>query len=235
MKQEPVHAAQRLVDKRFPNCSGAILAGSIVRGEWTTTSDLDIVIFDAALPSPYRESFIDYGWPIELFAHNLTSYPAFFETDCKRARPSLPRMVSEGVVLRDNGIISSIKQVADELLKKGPEPWSVDTINTKRYFLTDALDDFIGCENREEGIMIANALAEKVSEFVLRTNKQWIGASKWISRSLKQYDSQLASDFYEAFDDFYKDNLKEKVIRLVDHVLLPYGGRLFEGFSQGKV
>ncbi|MGB6406432.1 MAG: nucleotidyltransferase, partial [Planococcus donghaensis] len=32
----------------------------------------------------------------------------------------------------------------------------------------------------------------------------------------------------------YKTSEKLKVVQLVDRVLEPYGGRLFEGFSSGK-
>lgn len=233
-KLEPVKAAQKFIKNHFPNCDGALLAGSVVRGEATKTSDLDIVIFDDTYRSSYRESLIAYDWQIEVFAHNLESYQDYFESDYKRARPSLPRMVSEGIILKDDGVIDSIKCEAKELLSKGPEKWSTEIINTKRYFITDTLDDFIGCNNRAEEIFIANTLAELVSEFVLRTNNKWIGASKWIIRSLRDYDINFAEQFVGAFDIFYKSGAKNEVIKLVDEILHPYGGRLFDGFSLGK-
>lgn len=223
----PIEAAHQFINKHFPNCQGALLAGSVVRGEATETSDLDIVIFDKNLSSSYRESLIDYGWAIEVFVHNLTSYKQFFEMDYQRARPSMPRMVSEG-------IIDSIKIEAMDILNKGPEEWSEETINTKRYFITDALGDFIGCSNRAEELFIANTLAELLSEFVLRTNRQWIGSSKWVIRSLRHYDVEFANHFVEAFDTFYKSGNKNQVIQLVDYVLQPFGGQLFIGFSLGK-
>ncbi|GAA0610242.1 nucleotidyltransferase domain-containing protein [Virgibacillus siamensis] len=233
-KLEPVKAAQKCINNYYPNCDGALLAGSVVRGEATSTSDLDIVIFDDTYRSSYRESLIAYEWQIEVFAHNLKSYQHYFESDYKRARPSLPRMVSEGIILKGGGVIDSIKCEAKELLSKGPEKWSIEIINTKRYFITDTLDDFIGCNNRAEEIFIANTLAELVSEFVLRTNNKWIGASKWIIRSLRDYDVNFAEQFVEAFDIFYRSGAKNEVIKLVDEILHPYGGRLFDGFSLGK-
>jgi len=230
----PIEAAHQFINKHFPNCQGALLAGSVVRGEATETSDLDIVIFDKNLSSSYRESLIDYGWDIEVFVHNLTSYKQFFEMDYQRGRPSMPRMVSEGIILKDEGIIDSIKIEAMDILNKGPEEWSEETINTKRYFITDALGDFIGCSNRAEELFIANTLAELLSEFVLRTNRQWIGSSKWVIRSLRHYDVEFANHFVEAFDAFYKSGNKNQVIQLVDYVLQPFGGQLFIGFSLGK-
>lgn len=233
-KLEPIKAAKQLINIRFPNCQGALLAGSVVRGQITRTSDLDIIIFDKTLHTSYRESIIDFDWKIEVFAHNLTSYKDFFKSDYERARPSMPRMVSEGIILKDDGIINSIKKEAKDILDKGPEEWSVETIKTKQYFISDALDDLIGCTNRAEEIFIANTLAELVSEFVLRTNRKWIGTSKWIVRSLRHYDEEFANHFVEAFDIFYKTGDKNPVIQLVENILKPFGGPLFDGFSLGK-
>lgn len=232
---EPIEAAKQFISLHHPNCQGALLAGSVIRGETTKTSDLDIVVFYNNSQISFRESLLLGGWPIEVFVHNLTSYKTFFESDSKRARPSLPRMVAEGLILKDNDILDSIKTEAKELLAKGPEIWSPETINLKRYFITDALDDFIGSTNRAEEIFIANTLAELLSEFVLRTNGKWIGASKWIVRALKYHDENFANRFVESFDIYYKTGEKNKVIQLVEDILHPYGGRLFEGFSLGKI
>jgi hypothetical protein len=231
---DPYRAAELFTLNHFPNCHGALLAGSVVRGEGTETSDLDIVIVDGNLQSAYRESFIEFGWNIEVFVHNLSSYKDFFKSDCERARPSLPKMVSEGIVLKDSGIMEAIKQEAKDLLVRGPEEWAAETIRMKRYFITDALDDFIGCSVRAEEIFIANTLAELVSEFVLRTNRRWIGSSKWLIRSLRNYDEKFADLFVDAFDIFYKTGDKNRIIVMVDDILQPFGGRLFQGFSLGK-
>ncbi|MDQ0351703.1 putative nucleotidyltransferase [Alkalibacillus filiformis] len=79
-KLNPIIAAQKFVEEHFQGCEGALLAGSVVRGEATSTSDLDLVIFDCHLESSYRESLIKFGWNIEVFAHNLQSYKTYFES-----------------------------------------------------------------------------------------------------------------------------------------------------------
>ncbi|WP_163102115.1 nucleotidyltransferase domain-containing protein [Peribacillus alkalitolerans] len=234
IKLEPKDAALAFINKYFPNCQGALLAGSVVRGEATVTSDLDIIIFDKSIASSYREALIEFGWPIEVFVHNLHSYKVFFESDYKRARPSKQKMISEGIILKDEGILEVIKNEATQLLNEGPEVWSEETIRVKRYFITDTLDDLIGSNKREEEIFIANTLAELLQEFVLRSNKQWIGSSKWIYRALKQFDPDFAGVFVETFDVFYRTGNKQLIIELVDKVLQPHGGRLFHGFTSGK-
>ncbi|WP_404428467.1 nucleotidyltransferase [Sutcliffiella horikoshii] len=146
----------------------------------------------------------------------------------------MPRMITEGIVLKDKVILDGIKQEAETLLHAGPERWDEATIKLKRYFLTDVLDDFIGTSNRSEAIFIAGTLAELAAEFVLRTNNRWIGSSKWIHRSLVEFDVDYAGAFTEAFDLFYTTNDKSKVIHIVEGILEPHGGRLFAGFSLGK-
>lgn len=235
MKRNPVEDALKIIYAKFPNCQAALLAGSVVRGEATDTSDLDMVIFDGNLFAPYRESLIDNGWPIEAFVHNFTSYKDFFKSDIERGVPSLVRMVSDGIVLKGADIIAPIKEEAKKLMEKGPEEWTEDLIITKRYFLTDALDDLIGSTNRAESFYIALTLANLASEFVLRVNRKWLGKSKWIYRSLKEYDEEFADRFTEAFDCFYKTDQKDKIIEIVDGIMEPYGGRLFDGFSLGKI
>ena len=233
-KGNAIEAAQQFIAQYFPHCDGALLAGSVVRGEATETSDLDIVVFDHTRMASYRESIVAFGWAIEVFVHNLTSYKQYFHEDYKRARPSMPRMVSEGIVLKDNGILDGIKNEAKLLLDKGPEEWTEQTVKIKQYFITDALDDFIGCSNKAEELFIANALAELVSEFVLRTNRQWMSHSKWVVRALLQHDEAFTLHFIQAFDIFYKTGNKQHIIQLVNNVLEPFGGKYFDGFSVGK-
>ncbi|MGM0750787.1 MAG: nucleotidyltransferase domain-containing protein [Bacillota bacterium] len=233
-RQPANKAASNFVLENFPTCQAALLGGSVVRGEETSTSDLDIVIIDETIPSEFRESTISHGWPIEVFVHNLKSIRDYFQSDCQRARPSLPRMVSEGISIVDHPIILTLKEEANKLLRDGPPKWTDQTIHMKRYFITDALDDFIGSTRRGEDIFIAGALGESLHEFVLRTNGRWIGASKWIVRSLKEYDQDFAEEYVEAFERFYRIGNKQAIVRLVDSVLEPHGGRLFDGFTLGK-
>ncbi|WP_353047938.1 nucleotidyltransferase domain-containing protein [Exiguobacterium sp. s122] len=235
LKIKPLEAAIHFISTHFPHCRAALLAGSVVRGEATATSDLDIIIFDDTLVSSYRESFIESGWAIELFAHNLTSYRPFFEQDCRRAIPSLPRMVTEGIVLKDTNIVEDIKREARTLLDNGPEAWSDETIEMKRYFLTDTLDDLIGYKTRAEGLFIAGTLATLVCEFILRTNRQWTGSSKWSYRALERYDPLAAQELVAVLEEYYQMNETDALIRYVDKTLSPFGGRLFAGFSLGKL
>lgn len=116
-------AAKKFIESHYPNCDVAYLAGSVVRGEETESSDLDIIIIDSSVSESYRESLTEYDWPIEVFVHNMFTYKRFFKQNIDRARPSLPQMCAEGIILQDTGQASRIKNEALQLLKAGPTPW----------------------------------------------------------------------------------------------------------------
>jgi len=234
MKQVPMVAAAAFVEDYFPHCEAALLAGSVVRGEATPTSDLDIFVLIPALAMEYRESFFAGEWMVEVFVHNLGSYKKYFQSDCERGRPSLPRMVAEGVVLKDSLLLAAIKREASHLLAQGPQPWDAATIDRKRYFITDVLLDLIGSTTRCEEIFIVGRLSELLHEFIMRTNRQWIGNSKWIWKTMQDYEFPKAQQFFDVLEAFYRTGDKEKLIAFTDAILEPFGGRLFHGFSLGK-
>ncbi|CAH0344421.1 hypothetical protein [Bacillus sp. CECT 9360] len=62
----------------------------------------------------------------------------------------------------------------------------------------------------------------------------WLGSSKWVVRSLRNFDKQITNEFVEAFDHFYKTGNKNKIVKFTDQVLSSYGGRLFNGFLLGE-
>jgi hypothetical protein len=232
---QAIEAGQAFIDKYFPECLAAFLAGSVIRGKATSTSDLDIVIITNREGTPYRESFFEFGWPIEAFVNNSSSYRDFFFSNIKRRRPSLPMMCVEGIILRDaDGLAQSIKAEAQMLLEHGPEPLSQREIIDLRYEITDLLDDFVGSEKLGESFFVANDLAVAATNLILGYHRRWIGRGKWVLRALREFDPHLAQQLALALENFYQRGEKESLINFAKQALQLVGGRLFEGYSAGK-
>ena len=95
MTDELIAIATKIQQDRYPDADVIFLAGSVIRGEGTATSDLDLVVVFQQLPAAYRESFQFEGWPVEAFVHDPeTLRYFFFEVDSPTGIPSLPAMVS---------------------------------------------------------------------------------------------------------------------------------------------
>jgi len=226
--------AKKIVEEKYPNCDGALMAGSIIRGEGTETSDIDLIIYDDNIAKGYRESYYFDGVPIEVFVHSKKSFEYFFDFDCKKKMPSLPVMVMESRIVKDTKYFEELKHRASEIYQIGPGKLQKSEIDFMRYFITDLKDDLIGSNDEFETILIANELLVKLHEFYLLTNNKWIGRSKWIKRSLSKYDDEFEIKFEKIFLDFYSTREKSILLNLIAEILLPYGGDYFEGFSIGK-
>ncbi|WP_077247793.1 nucleotidyltransferase domain-containing protein [Bacillus sp. FJAT-27225] len=234
MRLSGIETTRKFAEEKFPKSDIVFLAGSASRGEETVTSDLDVVIFDDSMVNSYRESFILYGWKIEVFIHNYRTYLEQFERDKDAGRPILANMLAEGKVIKDNGKSEEIKNIAQDFIKTGPNPLSKNYIEASRYFMYDLLDDFADSKNHQEAIITLNTITIQIADFILRLNGQWTGRGKGLARALQKFDEGLYKRFFESLDCFYKNGEKQEFINFVNKVYEPLGGPLFDGFKQGK-
>jgi len=232
MRISAVDAARKFVQDKFPNCFTALLAGSASRGEETDTSDLDIVIFDNTVPNRYRESSIHYGWRIECFIHNETSYMDQFAFDSKNGRATLATMISTGIILKYSRETKTLKETADQWVSAGPPSLDEGSIDASRYFIYDLLDDFKDSKSDEEAIITVNTLSIQLAEFILRLNGQWSARGKSLARHLYKFDKNLADRYFESLKAFYQRGEKQTLSDFVDTIYAPLGGQLFDGYKQ---
>jgi len=74
----PLVATSEIVAERYGDAAVVFLAGSIMRGEDTDTSDLDLVVVNERIDAAFRESFRYAGWPVEAFVHDPEALRFFF-------------------------------------------------------------------------------------------------------------------------------------------------------------
>jgi hypothetical protein len=220
------------VDRHFPECHLALLAGSAAHGRATTASDLDIVVITPREDVPRWATFREFGWPIETFVHTPDAYPTAFAADVQKRWPLLPLLCRDGVVLRDRaGMAVRIKQEAQALLDQGPAPLTEEEINQCRHTLTWIIEDLEGVEDPLEAFMMAGILAHRAASLLLSLNLRWLGHGKWLPRELRCFDPARAQQLTEAVDTLGRTGDKAPLVQFGDAVLDLVGGRRFEGQS----
>ncbi len=229
----PLEAAKLISQERYPNAQLILLAGSVTRGEGTPTSDLDLVIVTTSSEAPYRESFIAHDWPVEAFIHTVESLEQFFKSDAARRRPSLANMCHEGLVVVDTGIVGQFKAKAKDYALAKPPKLTEKELEQYRYFITDALDDFIGAKSHEEALFVAAPMLGLLCDFIFDTRQQWRCVSKRNFRQLAKVNPELHNELLRGLEEFYKQEDKDGLIKVIDGVLEPSGGRLFAGYKVG--
>ena len=229
----PVAAAREIFAERYGGARVIFLAGSVVRGEATPTSDLDLVVVYERLPHAYREAFVHAGWPVETFVHDPETLGYHFESDRRRGIPSLQRMVSEGIEIPEaSGFSAELKRLASELLEAGPPRWDEAELTRRRYRLSDWVDDIRHPRTPEELVASGTFLYADLADFFFLSQGLWTAHSKTIPRRLREVDAGFAGRFRDAFEALFAEKRQGPVITLVEEVLQPFGGILFEGFRR---
>jgi hypothetical protein len=217
---------------RYPDAAVVFAAGSIVRGEGTPYSDLDLVVVYPRLRCAARESFLHDNCPVEAFLHDPETLEYFFDqVDRPSGVPSLPQMVAEGIEIPAASDLSrALKQRAAALLAAGPPPLDADTEAQWRYNVSDLLDDLRGARSHDELVATGAALYDRLADYHLRRLGRWSGKGKGIPRALQRVDRELAIRFGRTFDDLFRLDDAGEVIALAEELLRPAGGPLFDGF-----
>lgn len=236
-KESALKMAEKIMKDRYPSAIAIFCAGSIMRGEGTDFSDIDIVVLFPQIEFAWRESFMYEGWPIEAFVHDPETLNYFFyDVDLPSGKPALPHMVFEGVPIPEQAnhikTVQDFKILAKQLLDAGPIPLTEADIRNRIYGISDLLDDLRQPRSKSEAIGSAVQLFEQLSDFFLRSKKLWSASGKVISRELKKFDPVFEQKFSKAFEDLFSDGKAESAISLAEEILSPFGGPLFDGYRR---
>jgi predicted nucleotidyltransferase len=227
----PAEAARGVWRERYAGARVMFLAGSVMRGEATPTSDLDVVVVFEKLPGAYRESFTSGGWPVEAFVNDVETLRHFFGVGRERGLPSLLRMVIEGVEVPEACEFSEgLKREASEIYEAGPVAFDDVELQLRRYRLTDWVDDIRFPRSDEELVASGAWLYRDAADFFFRSRGLWSAHSKTIPRRMRETDAEFAATFLAAFEALFKEKRGAAAIALVEELLAPFGGTLFDGF-----
>ena len=227
----PQEAALELFKTKYSGAKCIFLAGSVIRGEASKYSDLDLVVVYEKLEFAYRDSYIFNDWPVEAFVHDPQTLKYFFEeVDGPSGCPSLVQMVIEGLTIPEaESFTEGLKEYAQSEMGKGPSLWGQDAVDRARYGITDLIDDLREPINHSEAIGSAARLYDVLADFYFRSQGKWSAKGKTIDRKLKELDPVFAKEFYDSFNLLYSKNDSSSVVSLAEKILLPYGGFLFDG------
>jgi len=225
-------AAEAALASRFAGAACAFVAGSIMRGEGTRGSDIDLVVLFPQLERAWRESFIAEEFPVEAFVHDPETLAYYLEQDIESGRPVMLDMVSSGVVIGPQRMLAEpIRAATARTLAEGPRPLAGPAYDTMRYMISDLIDDLRGQRPPAEMAAIAAQLHPRLIDLMLLGRGMWTGTGKWAPRLLRRFDSQLADRFDEAFRAAISGDAAA-LMALAETELGRHGGHFFDGYTQ---
>jgi hypothetical protein len=222
--------ARRLVAEQYPDARAAWLGGSVVRGDASATSDLDITVLLTGPPAPMRRSLEYGGWPVELFVHTERSLAHFCDKDQQRRQPTMMRLVGESIVLLDtDGSGARLQQAGLDDVAAGPRALTTAELDLLRYTITNLVDDLADASTDDVRTAIASVLWQDAARLLLTGSGHWSGMGKGLLRELTAYDEQHGTDHARALLAGVRDT--DALVEEVHGILDQYGGRLFAGFE----
>lgn len=227
-------AANSIVTSRYPGAVAAFAAGSLVRGEGTAYSDLDLVVVFRQLPNAYRESFRVDDLPVEAFVHDMDTLAFFFlEVDRRSGTPTLPQMVLEGIEIpRPTPQSQALKALAKSVIDMGPPPLADDELRGMRYEIGDALDDIRAPRSYIEAVATGALLFNALANLYFRAAGRWSATGKSVPRKLALADPDLSRKYNAAFEALFMRGDAQPVVALGEELLRAVGGPLFEGYRR---
>ena len=224
--------ALQIVHERFPSADAVLLCGSVVRGEGTPTSDLDLVVLFDHVDAAWRESFVHADWPIECFCHDEETMEYYFtELDRPSGIGVFLHMVLDGIALPNETALSRrVRSRAQAVHDQGPTPWGAPELEYSRYNISGLMDDLRGARSQAELNGIATLLYAVLAQHVFRSRGCWSAHGKTILPRLRKLDIALAQQFESAFTAVFVEAEAGALLSLCAAVLAPAGGYLFAGY-----
>lgn len=233
MRHNYLDIAKDYINKYHSKAQACFIAGSMLRGEEKSHSDIDIYILyaDEYLPKSYRDSVIHNGRMIELFVHRASSYEYVKKSERSGGCAVMMHIIRDGHPYLDNNIAQAKKVEAAAVIAGGPDPFDQAAFDHRRYRISDLADDLRDSRPIDELYAILSFLYADLPDFYLRANKQWSGKAKALNRMLKKYDPAFADRYFAAFRAAFIDGNVKPVLDLCDEVLKPYGGYFWAGYK----
>ena len=230
MLEKITEVTRQIFKAKYPQAKVIFLAGSIVRGEGTPFSDLDLVVVYEKLPVAYRETYFFQEFPVEAFVHDPETLNYFMsESDRENGMAMMTNMVIEGIeVPAASDFSRSLKDLAQSNMNAGPPPLVSGEIQSQRYTITNLVDDIRQPHSQNELVGAGAELYQVLANYYFRSNNLWSAKGKSIPRILNKTNPELHLRYCAAFDELFKNGSAEKVIALSEELLAPGGGFLYE-------
>ncbi|PDT04545.1 MULTISPECIES: nucleotidyltransferase domain-containing protein [unclassified Rhizobium] len=232
LAEQALAVARRALASRYAGAAFAYVSGSIMRGEGTAFSDIDLVVMFPSLERAWRESFSEEGFPVEAFVHDPETLAHYLHQDAESGCPVMVNMVATGSIVGPDAERARLIQAkAADVLAAGPKPLAGAGYDMLRYHVTDLADDLRGDRPPEEIAAIAALLYPRLADLILLGRGIWTGRGKWAPRLIRKLDARLAAEFDAAFTLAVQGD-GSRLLALADSELALHGGRCFDGFRQ---
>jgi hypothetical protein len=209
------------------------LGGSLALGQISPRSDLDLVVIKSA-QIKVMERYVRYVGGVQVQV--IAGPPRQFDIWLKEDRPSgtIVRQLADGRILFDrNGLGARYQALGQQIVASGLEPMTRAQIRSRRFLLTELLDDVTDCADdpAQARWLMATSLSYAI-ETAFLWHQRWTPKGKRALAELEDLDPELASQCLSFLAATDVTAQQATFAAMVAHVLVPLGGELREPWTR---
>lgn len=196
---------------------GIIASGTIIRGNPSPSSDLDLYVLHRA-PERQRVQRFFGGVPAEIFVNPPARVERSFESDRRDGRLITAHLLATGFVVYDaDPVVEQLRARAAQVLDSPPEP-SPEKLIRERYAVSTGLEDAEDVAEVDADLCAALLcrVVERAVEYRFWTARRWQPRYKDTFSALETLDSGLAAcvrAFYQTADPADRLRLAREIVR----------------------
>ena len=172
---------------------GILVTGTIVRGNPSPNSDLDICVLHSN-PTRQRIQKFFNGVPTEIFVNPPDKIEQYLLEERSRGRPCTAHMWATGFMILDSDpAVEQIRKRAKRMLALPPTPKPQDQI-AKRYAAADAYENAQDIQKTDPAgaLMMLNLAVHQMLQYVFWEHKRYLPRDKDLLAELEALDTELA-------------------------------------------
>ncbi|MBN1660452.1 MAG: nucleotidyltransferase domain-containing protein [Anaerolineae bacterium] len=219
--------------ERDDEVEAVFLGGSLAAGDPAPCSDIDLVVIKS-VDVEVMERYARYVHGVQVQV--ISGPPLQFDVWLERDRPqgTVLRQLADGWLLFDrHGLGAEYMQRARDAIAAGLAPMSQPQIRSRRFLLTEALDDVRDCAcNPAQARWLMNIELVFAVETAFLWHQQWTPKAKRALAEIHALDKDLGAlcdQYFDATELCYQQAAFEA---LVAHVLAPLSGELREEWTR---
>ncbi len=190
---EALRQAVRFILARFDDVLGIVVAGSVLRGVGSPSSDLDIYVIRERTERQRLQHFFN-GVPAEIFVNPPQQVRAYLEKERRAGRPITAHMLVTGfVVLALDPVVGELQDAARRILQQKPD-FAEAQVTAARYMAATAYEDALDVvETRPETaqMILAQAVFAMVRYWFVKENR-YLPRYKDLLNTLDELEPELA-------------------------------------------
>jgi predicted nucleotidyltransferase len=196
---------------------GIIASGTIIRGNPSPSSDLDLFVLHH-VPERQRVQRFFGGVPAEIFVNPPERVERYFESGKLDGRPKIAHMLATGFVVYDGDpVVEQLRAGAVQVLGSKPEP-SPERSVRQRYTVATWLEDAEDIAEADADLCVAllYKAVEGAVEYRFWDARQWQPRAKETLAALERLDAGLAARvraFYRTADPTDRLRLAREIVR----------------------